>query len=152
MNSNLFFKKMLQKSNFKEWFNRYKYSELAATSAALIPSQFSRIFNGLATAYLITFAEYFAFYGVMIYISYKKQKLQHKKNTSKEILYLIRNLFLEFGYPAVLDFFFIRPSSMYWMPIITGNYFVGIILGKITADCFFYFFSIINYELIKKKT
>ena len=144
---------MLRKSNFREWFDRYKYSELAATSAALIASQFSRIFNDLTTAYLITFAEYFAFYSVMIYRSYtiKVAENENQKITFKEILVLIRNLFLEFGYPAVLDFFFIRPFCMYWMPILTGNYFIGIILGKITADCFFYFLSIINYEWIKNK-
>lgn len=146
---------MFSKTNFKEWFDRYKYSELAATSAALIASQFSRIFSGLTTAYLITFAEYFAFYGVMIFRLYKALSVEKKqKNQSvalKEIIVLIRNLFLEFGYPAVLDFFFIRPFCMYWMPILTENYFIGIILGKITADCFFYFLSIINYELIKRK-
>lgn len=145
---------MLSKSNFREWFDRYKYSELAATSAALIASQFSRIFNDLTTAYLITFAEYFAFYSVMIYRSYtiKVAENENQKISFKEILVLIRNLFLEFGYPAVLDFFFIRPFCMYWMPVLTGNYFMGIILGKITADCFFYFLSIINYEWIKNKT
>lgn len=146
---------MFNKSNFKEWFDRYKYSELAATSAVLIASQFSRVFNGLTTAYLITSAEYFAFYSIMIYKSYKTKVSENKKNnqkvTFKEVIVLIRNLFFEFGYPAVLDFFFIRPSCMYWMPILTGNYFIGIILGKITADCFFYFFSIVNYELMKKK-
>ena len=145
---------MFNKSNFKEWFDRYKYSELAATSTALIASQFSRIFNDLATAYLITFAEYFAFYSVMIYRSFtiKVAENENQKITFKEILVVIRNLFLEFGYPAVLDFFFIRPFCMYWMPVLTGNYFMGIILGKITADCFFYFLSIINYEWIKNKT
>ena len=146
---------MINKANFKEWFDRYKYSELAATSSALSASQFSRIFSGLTTAYLITFAEYFAFYGVIIYRSYKALSAENKQKnqavTSKEIMLLIRNLFLEFGYPAVLDFIFIRPFCMYWMPTVTGNYFVGIILGKITADCFFYFLSIINYEWIKKK-
>jgi hypothetical protein len=142
---------MFNKANFKEWFDRYKYSELAATSAALIASQFSRIFSGLMTAYLITFAEYFAFYGVMIYRSYKIHKLHHTKTTLKGVMYLIRNLFLEFGYPAALDFFFIRPFCMYWMPILTGNYFIGIIVGKITADSFFYVLSIVNYELMKKK-
>jgi hypothetical protein len=85
---------MFNKLNFKEWFDRYKYSELAATSAALIASQFSRIFSALTTAYLITFAEYFAFYGVMIYRSYKTHKLHHKKTTLKGIMYLIRNLFI----------------------------------------------------------
>lgn len=147
---------MLKKSKFKEWFDRYKYSELAATSALLLASQFNRIFNGLTTAYLITSAEYIAFYSVMIYKAYTAKVAENKSNNQKvtfrEMLILIRNLVLEFGYPAVLDFFFIRPACMYWMPIVTGNYLVGIILGKITADCFFYFLSIVNYELIKRKT
>jgi hypothetical protein len=146
---------MFNKSNFKEWFDRYKYSELAATTSVVIASQFSSIFSALMTAYLITFFEYFAFYSVMIYRNYKtkftKNREQNLSVSFREIAILIRDLFLEFGCPAVLDFFFIRPFCMYWMPILSGNYFVGIILGKIAADCFFYFFSIINYELMKKK-
>jgi hypothetical protein len=146
---------MFNKSNFKEWFDRYKYAEIAATSAALASSQFSRIFDGLTTAYLITFAEYFAFYGVILFMAYKKlvetNRALDKRTPSKEMLLLIQNLVLEFGYPAVLDFFFIRPFCMYWMPIVTGNYFMGIILGKITADSIFYGLAIVNYELIKRK-
>ena len=147
---------MFNKSNFKEWFDRYKYSELAATSAVLISSQFNRIFSEVTTAYLITLSEYFAFYCVMIYRSYKIKSAQNKDKNKKvsfhEILVMIRNLFLEFGYPAALDFFFIRPFCMYWMPIKTGNYIVGIVLGKIAADTIFYFLSIVNYELIKRKS
>ena len=146
---------MFNKSNFKEWFDRYKYAELSATSAALASSQFSRIFDGLTTAYLITFAEYFAFYGVILFMAYKKlietNRLLDKRTPSKEMMFLIQNLVLEFGYPAVLDLFFIRPFCMYWMPIVTGNYFMGIILGKITADSIFYGLAIVNYELIKRK-
>ena len=145
---------MFNKSNFKEWFDRYKYAEIAATSAALASSQFSRIFDGLTTAYLITFAEYVAFYGVILFMAYQKlaksNRLLDKKTSLKEILFLIRNLLLEFGYPALLDLFFIRPFCMYWMPILTGNYFMGIILGKIAADSIFYGLAIVNYELIKK--
>ena len=146
---------MFNKSNFKEWFDRYKYAEIAATSAALASSQFSRIFDGLTTAYLITFAEYVAFYGVILFLGYQKlikaNRLLGKKTSLREILFLIRNLLLEFGYPALLDLFFIRPFCMYWMPILTGNYFMGIILGKIAADSIFYGLAIVNYELIKKK-
>ena len=146
---------MFNKSNFKEWFNRYKYTELSATSAALASSQFSRIFDGLTTAYLITFAEYLAFYGVILFIAYKKlaetNKQLNKNTLLNEVALLIGNLVLEFGYPAILDFFVIRPFCMYWMPILTGNYFIGIVLGKITADSFFYSLAIVNYELIKKK-
>jgi hypothetical protein len=146
---------MFNKSNFKEWFDRYKYAEIAATSAALASSQFSRIFDGFTTAYLITFAEYFAFYGVILFMEYQKlakaNRLLDKKTHLKEILFLIRNLLLEFGYPAILDFLFIRPFCMYWMPILTGNYFMGIILGKIAADSIFYGLTIVNYEWIKRK-
>ncbi|RKS98597.1 hypothetical protein [Flavobacterium sp. 123] len=146
---------MFNKSNFKEWFDRYKYAELSATTAALTSSQFSRIFDGLTTAYLITFTEYVAFYGVILFIAYKKivenNKQLNKPTAFKELVLLIRNLILEFGYPAILDFFIIRPFCMYWMPILSGNYFAGILLGKITADSFFYFLAIVNYELIKKR-
>ena len=146
---------MFNKSNFKEWFDRYKYAEIAATSAALASSQFSLIFDGLTTAYFITFAEYVAFYGVILFMSYQKlvkaNRLLDKKTSLKEILFLIRNLLLEFGYPAILDLFFIRPFWMFWMPILTGNYFIGILFGKITADTVFYGLAIVNYELIKKK-
>ena len=146
---------MLTKSNFKEWFNRYKYAELASTSAALTTSLLSKIYSGLTTAYLITFAEYLAFYSVILFSSYKKltqqNKLLNKKTYIKEVLSLTKNLILEFGYPAFLDFLVIRPFCMYWMPILCGNYFFGIILGKISADLCFYSFTIINYELIKRK-
>ena len=146
---------MFNKSNFKEWFDRYKYAEIAATSAVLASSQFSGIFDGLTTAYLITFAEYFAFYGVILLMSYQKlvkaNRLLDNKTIWSEVVILLRNLVLEFGYPALLDLFFIRPFCMYWMPILTENYFIGIIFGKITADTVFYGLAIVNYELIKKK-
>lgn len=145
---------MFNKSNFKEWFDRYKYAEIAATSAVLVSSQFSRIFDGLATAYLITFAEYFAFYSVILFMAFKKLKetnqLMNKETPIKEIGLLIRNLLIEFGYPAILDLLFTRPVSMYWMPILLGNNFIGIIIGKIAADAVFYGLAIVNYELIKK--
>jgi hypothetical protein len=146
---------MFNRSNFKEWFDRYKYAEIAATSAALASSQFSRIFDGLTTAYLITFAEYVAFYGVIVFMAYQKlvkaNRLLDKKTSLKELAILIRNLLLEFGYPAIVDIFFIRPFCMYWMPILTENYIMGIILGKIAADSIFYGLAIVNYELIKRK-
>jgi hypothetical protein len=146
---------MFYKSNFKEWFDRYKYPEIAATSAVLLSSQFNRLFDGLTTAFLITFAEYIAFYSVILLISYqqlcKANRLLDKETNLKEILILIQNLILEFGYPSILDFFFVRPICMYWMPMIFGNYFLGIMFGKIAADSIFYGLAIVNYEWIKKK-
>lgn len=146
---------MSKKSKFREWFDRYKYAELSSTSAALSASLFSKIYSGLTTAYIITFSEYLAFYSVIFISAYKKlarqNKILNKGTTSKEILLVLKNLVLEFGYPAFLDFLVIRPFCMYWMPIIFGNYFFGIIFGKISADLCFYFFTIVNYEIINKR-
>ncbi len=146
---------MLSKTQFKEWFDRYKYAELSATTAALLSSQFSRIFSGLTTAYLITFVEYFAFYSVIIGMAYwqraKKNKAIQQKTTFSDVLMIIKNLLLEFGYPAVLDILFIRPFCMYWLPIFTGNAVTGIMAGKVCADVVFYFLTIVNYELMKRK-
>jgi hypothetical protein len=146
---------MFHRSNFKEWIDRYKYAELAATSSALASSQFIRIYDGVTTAYFITVAEYLAFYGVILFTTYRKlvqtNQSIHKRTSWKEVFLLMRNLVLEFGYPALLDFFVIRPFCMYWMLVLTGNYFLGIVFGKITADSIFYGFTILNYEWIKKK-
>ena len=146
---------MLSKTQFKEWFDRYKYAELSATTAALLGSRLSRIFSGLTTAYLITFLEYFAFYSVIIGMAYwqsaKKNKAIQQKTNFKDVLLIIKNLLLEFGYPAVLDILFIRPFCMYWLPILTGNALTGIMAGKVCADVVFYFLTIVNYEWMKSK-
>ena len=116
---------MLLKVRIKEWFNRYKYAELAATTTVLIVSYFSRFFNGLTTAYLITFSEYFAFYGVIFYTSYfqvlKTNKLATTKTNLKDVIHIIKNIVIEFGYPAFLDILIVRPFCMYWLPILTKN-------------------------------
>lgn len=146
---------MFNKTNFKEWFNRYKFAELAAITAALVSSQFYLIFDGLVTAYLITFSEYTAFYGVILFMAFDKVKntniLIGKRTTYKDIIFVLQNLILEFGYPSILDFFVIRPFCMYWMPILSGNYVLGIFLGKIIADFIFYSLAILNYELLKNR-
>lgn len=146
---------MLSQQQFKEWFDRYKYAELAATTTALLCSQLSRFFNPVSTAYLITFAEYFAFYSVIVTISYRQLAKKNNDLPSKTFwqttTVLLKNLILEFGYPGVLDLFFIRPFCMFQLPLLTGNALTGIIAGKISADIVFYFLTIINYELLKNK-
>jgi uncharacterized protein (DUF2062 family) len=128
---------------------------LAATTAALLGSQFSRVFDGLTTAYLITFAEYFAFYGVISILVFlqrrKKNKILQQSISFQDVLLIIKNLLLEFGYPALLDILLVRPFCMYWLPILSGNALTGVIVGKICADFIFYFLTIVNYEWMKCK-
>ncbi len=144
---------MLTRARYKEWFDRYKYAELAATSTALLCSQLAVFFTAVATAYLITFAEYFAFYAVIITASYKQLSINESATTTvwQKTTTIARNLLLEFGYPVVLDLFFVRPFCMYTLPLLTGNALTGVIAGKICADAVFYFLTIINYEILKQK-
>jgi hypothetical protein len=115
---------MLSKLQFKEWFDRYKYAELAATTTALLCSQLS-VFYPLSTAYLITFAEYFAFYAVIVTISYRQLAEQNKdlpqKKAWKTTIVMLKNLLLEFGYPVILDLFFYKAFFMYTLPLLTAT-------------------------------
>jgi len=146
---------MLTKSNFKRWFHRYKYAEGTSTFLTIIVVAFSQALSDLAIAYLITFVEYFAFYGVLTITAYITMHLHNKKKLQKttaiECVTTGKNLILECGYPAAIDFFFTRPFFMYWIPLLIGNPFIGVLLAKFSADACFYVPAIFNLELITRK-
>jgi hypothetical protein len=82
----------------------------------------------------------------------QKKTGQHNKKTSfKAVILIIKNVLIEFGYPAFLDLLLVRPFFMYWLPILTGNALTGIMAGKICADVVFYFLTIMNYGVMKRK-
>jgi hypothetical protein len=68
----------------------------------LLGSQFSRVL--VVTTAIITFAEYFTFYGVIMGMAYwrcYKRTGQHNKKTSfKAVILIIKKTLIEFGYPA----------------------------------------------------
>jgi hypothetical protein len=64
---------------------------MAIITAALITIQ--QGFSGLTTAYLITFAEYFTFYGVIIgtwWRCYKKNRATQQKTSFKAVILIIK--------------------------------------------------------------
>jgi hypothetical protein len=79
---------MLSKTQFKEWFDRYKHAELAAIITAFLGSQFSRIFSGLTTAYLITFAVFYL-YSVIIGMATGDATKKNRATQKKTILKLL---------------------------------------------------------------
>jgi hypothetical protein len=115
------------KTQFKEWFDHI--SMRLATSAALLGSQFSRIFSGLTTAYNYI-CRVFCLYSVIIGMAYcnppKEQSNTTKTTQGGADDYLV---LLEFGYPAVLDILFIRFVCI-GCSIFTGNALTGYIAGK----------------------
>ena len=151
------FKIFMIKEKFTEWFHRYKYPELAASSTIIFLAFFSDYleFNKVFGAFFITWGEFLAFYGMVLFL---KIKSIHKVNknesvpiTWKLITGEISALFIEFGVAAIIDFFVIRPFFMYWTPIWISSTIFGVILGKILADLFFYTQTILSYEWLKRK-
>jgi hypothetical protein len=90
---------MLSKTQVKEWFNRYKHAELAYMLH--LDHNSVQDFSGLTTAYLITFAEYFTFYSVIIgrtyWRCYKRTGQDNKKTGFKAVVLIIKNVLIEFG-------------------------------------------------------
>jgi hypothetical protein len=74
---------MLSKTQFKEWFDRYKYADYRLQLHYCL--QLSRIFSGLTTALLDYIFEYFAFFYSVIIGMYwqsakKRTAIQQKTN------------------------------------------------------------------------
>ncbi len=146
------------RNKFLEWFNRYKFPELAASTSIVCTGLLSNYFdiNKILESFLLTWCEFIAFYSVVLLIQIKKTRSQKKSIIFNKKFFFkeIGILFIEFGPAAILDFMIIRPFFMYHLPIWTFDNIFGIILGKIAADVFFYTQTIINYEWInyrKKK-
>lgn len=137
------------KGRFLEWVNRYKYPELAASLSIITVGIIANHLeiNKVLKSFLLTWTEFIAFYTVVLFLQLKKSaKAQLNFNfLTKELA----KLFIEFGPAAVLDFLIIRPFFMYHLPIWTFNNLFGILLGKITADLFFYTQTVLSYEWIK---
>ena len=136
------------KAKLKEWFNRYKYAELAGISVFVawnfIAQQLE--INPLFTAISTTYIEFSAYYIAMFWVELKNQ--QNEVNT-QTIYQSFIQLIKEFGPAEIFDLVFSRSFFLYICPIITGDRASGLLLGKIMADSIFYFFTILSYEKMK---
>lgn len=136
----------------KHWVARYLPAEILATIGALSVSgiAFYLTHNLAITAYAGTVGENMAYYGTILFREIRSDYQVNHTYSIKEFLKTVRNLFVEFGPAELLDSGIIRPFFMYIMPIVTGHIAIGIFLGKILADVFFYMPTIVAYETRKK--
>lgn len=145
------------KKKFTEWFHRYKYPELAASSMIIFMALTTNFFqvNKVVEAFMITWAEYLAFYATVMYFRLKEVKKNSpvKKSifTIKILKQEITGLLIEFGPSAITDALLIRPFFMYSVPLWIGSPILGVILGKFCADFFFYAQTIMSYEWLKRR-
>lgn len=140
----------------KEWLKRYLPGEIFGVIGALLGAVIVFVLtkNRVLSAYAGAMGENIGFYGFIFVreniIDLKESKSKGKKHGFSGYFKTTRNLFVEFGPSELLDSLIIRPFCMYIFPVITGQFALGILIGKLTADVTFYVPTIIMYEIRKK--
>ena len=145
------------KDKFKEWLRRYVPLEIGAIMALFIGGFGTHALTDNAT--VIAFAAAWS-ENIGFYIAAFAQALVARQRNSdgtpqtmlKRIFRIPQNMVFEFGVAELLDSFLVRPFCMYILPNILGNLAIGLIIGKILADCFFYSVAILFYEIKKRQT
>jgi ornithine decarboxylase len=118
-------------------------SEIAGTCAALlIASSFYTLTGRVSAAvFAASLAESVGFYSTAIFRECRRQV---------DLVAAIRNVTLDFGPAEIVDTFLLRPMAMYFLEGITHNLIVGVVLGKLLGDVFFYAVAIPSHELRRK--
>lgn len=141
------------KSKIKKWLKRYLPAEIVGTIFAMVFSlgTYSLTKNDVLSAIAGAWSETVGFFGTMIIREVRHTRREHKeKNIPYTFLSFFKNcrdIIFEFGFSEILDTYAIRPFTMYIFPIIIGQRVIGVLVGKLAADVFYYAPAIISYEL-----
>ena len=144
------------KQKVREWIKRYLPAEILSVIATLIAVGLTYKLTGnlFTTALVGTWVGNIAYFGYIliqdIIQTVNSCRFMEVPYTRISFLKNLRNLVLEFGIAEIIDSFLIRPILMYYLPVLVGNLFIGVLLAKICADVTFYVPAIISYELSKK--
>ena len=136
------------KRKIREWSKRYLPAEFFAIIGALLGAGGVFFFTGnrILSAYIGTMGENIGYYWFILIREHKVNSKGKKQGMAKTI----RNLLVEFGFSESLDSLVVRPFCLYIFPVLTNNYGIGIVVGKLAADMIFYISTITAYELRKK--
>ena len=144
-------------SKLREWIKRYLPAEILGTIIALI---IASIIYSQTHSYIFAAAggwvgEGIGFFGYFI----ATELLIHSKKyagypfferLSRVIAAAGKNLIVEFLPAEIIDNLIIRPFAMFVAPHYFHPYPLGFLIGKLSADIFFYLFAIIGYEIRKR--
>lgn len=139
------------KLKFKEWLKRYLWVEIIAILTAVVSGNISQIiFNNLIiSAFIATWIDGIAYYGLMAYQDLRLRKKKDKKLKTLSYLKVLRDLLAEFGPAEYFDSVVLRPFFLAITPILVKDYSLAITIGSILASIVFYIPTIIGYETRK---
>lgn len=140
------------KKKLKEWIKRYWLSELISYFLAMCFGYSTfKITNNyyLAWASIIIW-DYLWYFWVMII---KEIKTTYEKNNKYSIKLFwkdLRNLWIEFWPPQILEIFIIYPILTFYIPPLFKNYVIWWFIAMTLAVIIFYIQTIILYEIRNK--
>jgi hypothetical protein len=127
------------------WLRRYAPAEVASLIGALVAAQVAWTLsgNGAAAAVAGAWGETTAYYTTML--------ARELIRTQAGLFVTLRELILEFGVAEALDTLLIRPGLMYAGGQLVADVRLGVLLGKLGADVFFYVPTITAFELRRRR-
>jgi hypothetical protein len=145
------------KNKLHKWFKRYLPAEVLGTIIALIAASivYSQAHSYVLAAAAGWIGEGVGFFGYFItteLLVHNKRYVQYPffKRLSRVIAAAGANLVVEFLPAEIIDNLVIRPFAMFIVPQYIHPYPLGFLIGKLSADIFFYVFAVIGYEVKTK--
>ena len=131
---------------------RYVPAFILATITSLIGGMLAHYFFGniLITAFAATWGENIGYYGKLFFDDIKERKIRDSKITFIGTLKVLRNMIIEFGPGEIIDSFIVRPVIIYFTLEKIESTMLGIYIGKVISDFFFYLPTIYMYKFRKK--
>ena len=138
----------------KEWTRRYLPAEVLGSCAAVTTAWMVQIVSGspIGAAIAGSLGESLAYDGRIALRDLRRYRSQQGRpaGLGPTGTRAAGDLLLEFGPAELVDSLLARPLFMYLMPMLTHNFPIGLIAGKLAADVVFYSLAICSYELKKQ--
>ncbi len=133
----------------QEWIRRYLIAELTGLAVALIAALLAASWSPdrlVVVAYAGSLGETVGFYTGFLISQYRRaDPAESRRRRAATVLALT---VVEFGPAELADTLVVRPAAMFLGSLATGNFLVGVLIGKVAADLVFYGLAITSYELV----
>ena len=129
------------------WVRRYGFAEILGTTTALLSALIAARLgaNTVTVAMVGAWGEVVGFYLPMLLQEFHAQRRNRK--LPRALWYTLRNLLLEFGPAELLDTGLLRPTLIVGVVQLIPHLALGVIAGKLLADCFFYGMAIVGRQV-----
>lgn len=132
------------------WVRRYALAELLGTACALLSALLAAKLgaNTVTIAVAGAWGEVIGFYLPMLVQELRTQ--WQSRRLPGALWCTLRNLLLEFGAAELLDTGLIRPTLITGVVHLVPQLSLGVIVGKLLADCFFYGMAIVGRQMSQR--